>query len=198
MGSSFQAQPGGAPGGLQILEATGEGVHAYPLVSRLRGYYIAGYVKAIGIRRLQMRASEGSRQWKEKVAALRSFLKEVVGKPYSLNPKKFLPAAKTDTSSRARRGSIQQGYFCSELAAAVLKHLSAIEIDQHRSSHFWPAAFEDGGEIEAGLAKGAKLAETVLLDCRVLEVGKAQERSQYTLLDSDAADGNVGGGEISV
>ena len=40
-------------GGLKLLEASSaEGVNTYPVVERLRGYYLAGYVDKIGIRKL--------------------------------------------------------------------------------------------------------------------------------------------------
>ena len=39
-------------GQIKLLESTGEGVKTYPLVGRLRGYYLADYVESICVRRI--------------------------------------------------------------------------------------------------------------------------------------------------
>jgi hypothetical protein len=45
-------------GCIKLLESTGEGVHTYPLVGRLRGYYLADYVNSICVRRIIKRKEQ--------------------------------------------------------------------------------------------------------------------------------------------
>lgn len=86
-------------GMIKLLESTGEGVQTYPLVGRLRGYYLADYVESICVRRIsktKVKKEENIFQEEEEldeeetkgkrngIAVGAKFVKKVVGKPYQL------------------------------------------------------------------------------------------------------------------
>ncbi len=88
----------GADSPLEVLESTGEGVHAYPLVGRLRGYFLADYVHSISVRRIV-----GDR-YEDALQNGRQFIKSVVGKPYRL-----LQAVTQGMGSRSNTGEAASG-----------------------------------------------------------------------------------------
>ena len=43
----------------------------------------------------------------------------------------------------------------------------------YNCSYFWPGSFAKGGEIDHALTPGLSYGEVILLDCKIIEVGKA-------------------------
>ena len=178
-------------GGFKILESTGEGVNSYPLVGRLRGYYLAGFVDYIGIRRLGpgFRVKR-SRNDDIDVQGIK-FVKTVKGKPYSFGLSSYFFSGNREADSSADavqksgngentassdkifEAEKKKGYFCSELVVAYLQCIGAVK-QYHSSLHSLPNIFEDNGDIEKNLADGVFLDKTVLLDCRILELASAK------------------------
>lgn len=171
---------------LRILESTGEGVKTYPLVGRLRGYFLADFVHSISIRRIIAPRS------KDKLASCAKFLANVEGKPYRLRQAvagrlkgrhtKHSGAGKSasELNSQKRRKSMdgsQSGYFCSELVAAYLKHLGFIGDGDADCAAYWPGDFDEGGLVEQDVQRmGFKVERIVDLDLRIVELAKAKRR----------------------
>jgi hypothetical protein len=174
-------------GGLKILESTGEGVNAYPLVGRLRGYYLAGFVSKIGIRRVSHELFRRS----EPILKLGiDFVNRVKGKPYSFALSSYFSGLSKDLAVKKNKEVVgdrnkslippvtadtfgnKKGYFCSELVFAYLQHIGAINRSQ-RSDQILPNHFEEGGLVEQYLNGAAQLENTVHLNCRILELAHA-------------------------
>eukprot|EP00501_MAST-03F_sp_TOSAG23-6_P001288 GSMAST32.ASY1.ANO1.1336.1 assembled CDS len=169
---------------LWLLEASGDGVTCFPLVSRIQAY-AKEFAERIAIRHFKRKFSFESKQ------RLREFSKNANGKPYSLTPAKLLRNKKRKSKTPAL-----ENFFCSELVAAALKAMGALE-NRKSSSYYWPCDFRDGGAIEGDLRwpssvsttskcierKHAKhfsqhnencpLSSTVIINCRFVEVGFA-------------------------
>ena len=48
------------------------------------------------------------------------------------------------------------------------------------SAYFWPGSFSEGGELEKYLTNGVSYGPEILIDCRVLEIGKATKTTRWT------------------
>ena len=147
-------------GGLKILESTGEGVNAYPLVGRLRGYYLAGFVDYIGIRRFHSTKHRKYDTDEDINVNGIQFVNKVKGKPYSFALSSYLfsgnnrqtekSAASMNLESGENNVSTDQlfeaeqkkGYFCSELVVAYLQCVGLVR-HNHSSFHSLPNIFEE-------------------------------------------------------
>ena len=63
-------------------------------------------------------------------------------------------------------------FFCSELVAAGLQEMGVIRPD-YNCSYFWPGSFAKKGEIDEALTEGLSYSDVVMLDTKLLEVGRA-------------------------
>ncbi|GAB9474442.1 Wd repeat-containing protein 19 [Globisporangium polare] len=155
--------PGQNPATFNLLEATGDGVSAFPLTSRLVAYS-AFHIKYIALRKLRTPLITPSARFD----LLRRFALEVEGSPYGLSVGKLLRTA-------ASEAVCARDFFCSELAAEAFKALGVIN-PSITSSNFWPGSFASGGFVDAELARhGAALEPEVVVDCRLLEVAMAKK-----------------------
>ncbi|OQS05583.1 ribonuclease H2 subunit A [Thraustotheca clavata] len=150
--------PGSTPPLLSILEATGEGIQVYPLKLRLQAYS-REVSNAIVARRIEAPRNSTS------LAKMQEFVLGVEGNAYSIFG--ILNRSKVEKEEKT------SNYFCSELVAAALMHLGWLNKDVP-PSYYWPGNFEDGGELEAHLARGITICREIALDCKFLEVGKAE------------------------
>ncbi|KAJ0402088.1 hypothetical protein ATCC90586_000273 [Pythium insidiosum] len=127
--------------GLQLLlEATGEGVTALPLTSRLFAYS-ASHADLIALRRLQTPLLTSS----VRSDILARFTHRALGKPYGLSLAKVLRTEDT------RNSPSSADYFCSELALGLVEA-------RLPSSNFWPSSFSPGAFADMELARhGAAL-----------------------------------------
>lgn len=97
---------------LALMEATKQGVYAYPFEERMAAHLDAG--SRIAVRRLNL-DQEGSERPPEFIAALASFVEEHEGKPYE----RFRNLVKAKL--RINHEEEMDHIFCSELVAAALK-----------------------------------------------------------------------------
>jgi hypothetical protein len=197
--------PGKNPGSnLRILESTGEGVKTYPLIGRLRGYFLADFVHFISVRRIVAPREEKA------LARCAKFVSAVEGKPYRLrqavvgrmrgrhvkgkglggndptmgaseeDPISADETSKKKKKSTRRRKSMdgsQAGYFCSEITAAYLKHLGFIGDRDADCAGYWPGDFDEGGVVEQDVVRmGFRMEKIVDLDLRIVELAKAERR----------------------
>ena len=191
-------------GGLKLLEASSaEGVNTYPLVGRLRGYYLAGYVDKIGIRKLRNFVAE-----QNKILDGISFLKTVKGNKYSFSILEYVRNLSNGFNTRDDKDYSKAGsnkdeagmqlynenskYFCSEIVVTYLSLIGAIDTKGLKHSAFLPSHFLPGNRIENFLCcdrngDGSQMYfdDLVLLDCRILELSKAEEctTNHYRALD---------------
>mmetsp|Transcript_4900 Transcript_4900/g.7259 ORF Transcript_4900/g.7259 Transcript_4900/m.7259 type:complete len:541 (+) Transcript_4900:12-1634(+) len=146
---------------LFLLESTNEGVHTYPMLSRMRAWDHSG--ATIVIRRLSIESTTP-----EKIASsLKSFTKSVEGKNYSINPMKLLrrkAATKPDES-----------FFCSELVASAYQNLGVLD-KTIAASTFYPKSFAQKSGIK--FTGGGSLGPEVIVDFRQLEVSGARRVSR--------------------
>ncbi|KAF1335623.1 Wd repeat-containing protein 19, partial [Globisporangium splendens] len=149
--------PGANPTSFHLLEATGEGVSAFPLTPRLMAYS-AFHIKYVALRKLRTPLLTATARWE----LLHRFATEVEGKPYGLTVSKLLRAAGTHAPSTT-------DFFCSELVAEAYKSLGLID-PRILSSNFWPGSFASGGFVDTELGRhGAALDPEVVIDCQLLE-----------------------------
>ncbi|KAF0736944.1 hypothetical protein Ae201684P_000598 [Aphanomyces euteiches] len=147
---------------LMLLEATGDGVTAMPLVSRILAYNSC-FINYIALRKLRMQPSERS-AFRQRLSA---FLEKVEGKPYSMTINKLIQPSETNADL--------SGFFCSELVAAAFKATGLID-ESFAASFFWPGSFGSGSEVDQELARhDAYLEREVVIDCRVLEIALANK-----------------------
>ncbi len=190
--------------GLKILEASSaEGVNTYSLLGRLRGYYLAGYVDKIAIRRLKNFTIKES-----KMDAGIEFLKTIKGNAYSFSLLEYFKnvsngfttkdgvnsnnEVENNNSSQQQKTVVydqNSNYFCSEVVVTYLSIIGAIDTNGLKHSTFLPNHFMPGGSVEEYLCSsggGGKsgdgggeekiiMEDLVLLDCRVLELTNAKE-----------------------
>ena len=182
--------------GLKILEASSaEGVNTYSLLGRLRGYYLAGYVDKIAIRRLKNFKIQES-----KMNDGIEFLKTIKGNSYSFSLLEYFKnvsngfTTKDDSvnnNNKSRdntpvRYNHDSKYFCSEVVITYLSIIGAVDTKGLKHSSFLPNHFMPGNSIEQHLCgshnanenaqhgKNITLEDIVLLDCRVLELTNAK------------------------
>jgi hypothetical protein len=182
--------------GLKILEASSaEGVNTYSLLGRLRGYYLAGYVDKIAIRRLKNFKIQES-----KMNDGIEFLKTIKGNSYSFSLLEYFKnvsngfTTKDDSvnnNNKSRdntpvRYNHDSKYFCSEVVVTYLSIIGAVDTKGLKHSSFLPNHFMPGNSIEQHLCgshnanenaqhgKHITLEDIVLLDCRVLELTNAK------------------------
>ncbi|KDO20345.1 hypothetical protein SPRG_13490 [Saprolegnia parasitica CBS 223.65] len=150
--------PGSTPPLLSLLEATGEGIQVYALKPRLQAYG-REVTNAIVARRVLAPRSPTT------LAKIQEFVLGVEGNAYSIFG--ILNRSKVEKEEKTTK------YFCSELVAAALMHLDWLEKDVP-PSFYWPGNFEEGGELERHVLPGVTLGPELALDCKFLEVGRAQ------------------------
>lgn len=100
--------------------------------------------------------------------SLKEFTASVRGAKYNLGILKLL-------KKQTFQESAEKGFFCSELVAAAWQATRVIKTER-APNQFWPTDFADGGVIEKSLMAGWTMEPTVLIDTRVLEVGRSQVR----------------------
>jgi len=147
--------------GYELLEATGEGVTAYPLEDRIEAYY-GGFCDLIALRKVRFERSQ------EMSKALADFTNQVEGKPYSLSISKLargrIGTHASPPSARKRE------YFCSELLSEVLRMLGVMTSVGRPDSFFLPHFFDEGGPVEKMLTGGCSLDDIIFIDCKRPEV----------------------------
>lgn len=176
----------------EVLEATGDGVHCYPLAARVEAYY-DGFASAVAVRRLTLERSEAM------LRGLRKFVSHVCGKPYELSLGKLLFAtngvsysasaahdialAKPELSkARARidsaamiADSTQEGFFCSELVAQALMVMGVLPKAHAKASFFWPASFQCGAGVDRAAQKHLRrdvvFEDIFIVDASISELG---------------------------
>jgi len=142
--------------GYDLLEATGEGVTAYPLEERLEAYY-GGFCDLIALRKVRFDRTE------EACRALAEFTNQVEGKPYKLSLGKLVSGrvlSVTGLSSQRKRE-----YFCSELVAEALRVIGVFSRTGRPDSFFLPHFFDENGVAESYLSGGAAMDDIVFIDC---------------------------------
>jgi len=144
---------------LYLLESTNEGVHTYPLKSRLRAWHLSGAY--IVIRRLiYEKMSKGKIE-----KALQDFTSDAEGKSYGLNPIKLLRRKAEDKPSET--------YFCSELVASAYQTLGVLpKQDTLAASTYYPSSFAEKHDIH--LINDAKLSHEVIVEFWQPEVMRAK------------------------
>lgn len=147
--------------GYELLEATGEGVTAYPLVERLAAYS-DGFCDLIALRKIRFgRTPELSKK-------LADYTSQVEGKPYALSFSRLafsrLRSVSTLPSTRKRE------YFCSELIAEALRLLGAFTATGRPDSYFLPHFFDEGGASEKFLSDGCAFDDVQFIDCSRPEI----------------------------
>ncbi|KAG7388057.1 WD repeat-containing protein 19 [Phytophthora pseudosyringae] len=158
--------PAGEGGGLQLLEATGDGVTLTPLTTRLLAYSTS-HVRYLALRKL--RTPLLSRAVVNDL--LERFTAEVEGLSYGLSIRQILHAAGPGGHTRSR------SFFCSELVAEAYKALGILSRSRE-ATDFWPGSFSPGHLIDAELSRhGASLSPEILLDCNLLEVAFSTNRT---------------------
>ncbi|EQC29614.1 hypothetical protein SDRG_12620 [Saprolegnia diclina VS20] len=150
--------PGSTPPLLSLLEATGEGIQVYALKARLQAYG-REVTNAIVARRVLAHRSPTT------LAKIQEFVLGVEGNAYSIFG--ILNRSKVEKEEKTTK------YFCSELVAAALMHVGWLQKDVP-PSFYWPGNFEEGGELERHILPGVTLGPELALDCKFLEVGRAQ------------------------
>lgn len=90
---------------------------------------------------------------------LEIFLRKIHGKQYALNPLRLLQKHSTYDSIEDVAG--KNGYFCSELVAAIFKFLGFLP-REIRSAHYLPGSFS--AECKLDLRNGAALGDEHLLE----------------------------------
>ncbi|ETW10303.1 hypothetical protein H310_00643 [Aphanomyces invadans] len=152
--------PGSAPGLLSMLESTGEGIQVYPLKTRLLAYS-REVTNAIVARRVLAPRTP------ETLAKLQQFVLDVNGNKYSIFG--ILNRTKVDDKEKTSH------YFCSELVAATLQHVGWVQLNVP-PSYFWPGSFAQDGEVETNhhLMPFVTLGPELSIDCKIMEVGRAQ------------------------
>ncbi|OQR93964.1 ribonuclease H2 subunit A [Achlya hypogyna] len=150
--------PGSTPPLLSLLEATGEGIQVYALKPRLQAYG-REVTNAIVARRITALRTAAT------LAKVQEFVLGVEGNAYSIFG--ILNRSKVDKEEKTTK------YFCSELVAAALMHLGWLRKDLP-PSYYWPGNFQEGGELEVHLEPGVTIGPELALDCKFLEVGRAQ------------------------
>mmetsp|Transcript_7811 Transcript_7811/g.11636 ORF Transcript_7811/g.11636 Transcript_7811/m.11636 type:complete len:818 (+) Transcript_7811:180-2633(+) len=196
-------------GSLDLLEATGEGVTAYPLTGRLKAYHYNNFTKYMCIRQLH----DFDRS-NEVMSKLDDFVSQVVGKPYGFSASKIFPRKNQPSSTRgfniggrlwgstddydspssplpSPKPGDEEGdthnstFFCSELVAAALKELGLIPKNLN-AGYFWPGSFARHDEIDTVLEEHtAYYGDELIIDCRVMEISRAIERKPPSRPQSD-------------
>lgn len=156
--------------GYDLLEATGEGVTAYPLLQRLEAYS-HGFCDLIALRKVRFNRSA------ENLNILTEFANQVEGKPYRLT---FVALARSRLRSNSSSASLNQGglqpdkrksaYFCSELVAEGLRKLNVMTSEGRPDSYFLPHFFDEGGVAEKYLMDGCSLDDVLFIDCKNPEI----------------------------
>ncbi|RHY38094.1 hypothetical protein DYB38_006786, partial [Aphanomyces astaci] len=108
-----------------------------------------------------------ARRTPETLAKLQQFVLDVNGNKYSIVG--ILNRSKVDDKEKTSH------YFCSELVAATLQHLGWVHTNVP-PSYFWPGSFAQGGEVETDrhLTPSVALGPELAIDCKIMEVGRAQ------------------------
>ena len=144
-----------------LLEATGDGVHMYPLAQRLE-VYSRTLMSEICVRQLQGNVSVNLTKMVE------DFFDKVEGKPYELTTKKILfKEGCEDYEDRS-------GFFCSELVAAAYEECGLLNVEKDNVNRFWPVAFSPSGYFERSLNSSYELGPVILIDCNKAEIGNAR------------------------
>ncbi len=104
---------------------------------------------------------------------MKEFTASVKGAKYNLGIRKLL-------TKQTFEASAERGFFCSELVAAAWQETKVLNVDK-AANQFWPTDFAEGGVVEKSLAPGWTLEPTVLIDTRVLEVGRSKMRASVDL-----------------
>ena len=77
-----------------------------------------------------------------------------------------------DDKESEEEGNARRGYFCSELVAAFLKNVLVLPRNSQPSS-FWPGSFSMNKELDWDCHAQGKYGDEILLEFRVLDIGKA-------------------------
>jgi hypothetical protein len=172
----------GAPG-FQLLEASAEGVHLWPLKQRLHAYSLE-LAERIAIRRLLGHRTE------EMLDSLNAFVDSVEGKPYELSAIKLLKVSsrvvskkskeEAPPSSLASSEAERKGFFCSELTVAALKAMGIVKAELNAVS-MWPVNLASGGELDKYLNPGYELMPEVMINCEFVAVGTARSKGFSSL-----------------
>jgi hypothetical protein len=157
---------------LHLLESTGDGVKSYPFVPRIRAYAVE-FCKYMAIRRLS-----GPRRRRFRTS-MKEFTASVKGAKYNLGIRKLL-------TKQTFEASAERGFFCSELVAAAWQETKVMNMEK-AANQFWPTDFAEGGVVEKSLMTGWTMEPTVLIDTRVLEVGKSKVRVSVGVNPASAA-----------
>eukprot|EP01016_Furgasonia_blochmanni_P036017 TRINITY_DN4054_c0_g2_i16.p1 TRINITY_DN4054_c0_g2~~TRINITY_DN4054_c0_g2_i16.p1 ORF type:complete len:261 (+),score=4.39 TRINITY_DN4054_c0_g2_i16:142-924(+) len=96
------------------------------------------------------------------IATMERFIKEALGKKYSISPKKLLKRTSTVINDQPKDYIDEnRTFFCSELVAALYKSLGYLPAAKS-SATYWPGTFSAAKNLQ--LEKGAKLGEEFLID----------------------------------
>lgn len=114
------------------------------------------------------------------------YVQKVDGKPYGMSLRKIFGNKKNQSSSKQEEGDLdgkspeevlqvneKEGYFCSELVASALMNMHILK-DDYPPSYYWPGSFGEGGEVEKNMRGELRYGPVILLDCKVMEIGKAR------------------------
>ena len=147
--------------GLFLLESTNEGVHSYPLKTRLRAWHLSGATMAL--RKLDAPSMKQSTVEKK----LQDFTGDEEGKRYGLNPIKLI---------RRKAGEQHDTYFCSELVASAYQAAGVLPKNVAANS-FYPSSFADKHELK--MIDGARLSPEIYLEFWQPECQRARVSHDY-------------------
>lgn len=119
--------------GLFLLESTNEGVHTYPLMTRVRAWHLSGAVMVVRQLRLPKEFSKTETERK-----LQHFTQEEEGKGYGLNPLKLL---------RRKAENTHNTYFCSELVASAYQTLGVLP-EGIAANSYYPSTFAERNSLK--------------------------------------------------
>ena len=109
---------------------------------------------------------------------MKDFVSSVQGAKYNLGIRKLL-------TKQTFEASAEKGFFCSELVAAAWQKTKILNREK-AANKFWPTDFAEGGVVEKSLMQGWTLGPTVLIDTRVLEVGRSKVRASLDTKPGEA------------
>jgi len=117
---------------LHFFEATPEGVYTSDLNKRMKFYLKSA---TLGVRRLRVERTP------EMLQALKTFVKEVLGRPYK---QRFVDLVKALNSANVAEDL--SSLFCSELVAAAYKRMQILGPEIH-SNNYLPVDFAAGSKV---------------------------------------------------
>merc|ERR1712216_346323 len=144
---------------LELLESTGDGVHVYNLVSRLRDdTTIAERYKVIALRKIKVQRTAAM------LAGLDEFIAAVRDTPFEQNRDELQAAVMRDRTLEEDWSSM----FCAEVAAEALQQMGLVSEERH-SNEYLPCDFSSENDTY-----GLVLCQGELLNEEIIRAPRAE------------------------